>query len=265
MTKVNHPLLDPSARPIVGHRGNAAHAPENTLESFRQAIALGVDAIELDVRLTADGAVVVMHDPTVDRTTTGTGAVADLALGDIRRFDAGARFTRDGGQSFPYRDKRIGVPTFAEVLETFPDTRVLIEIKTPTAAAATRTLIESHDAVERCIVDAFDPASLVPFRRSRIAIGASQSDVKRLLARALVGQRPAELPYRVMCIPRAFRGVPLPIAAMVRSTARSGCLVHVWTINEPRVAQSLWRAGVRGIITDDPATMLRLRAESSFD
>ena len=74
-----HPLLDSARRPIVGHRGNAAHAPENTLESFRQALAAGAECLELDVRLSADGVAVVIHDPTLDRTTSGSGAVAELS------------------------------------------------------------------------------------------------------------------------------------------------------------------------------------------
>ena len=77
-----HPLLSQDARPVVGHRGNSAHAPENTLESFDQAVALGVDALEFDIRLTADGEVVVHHDPTVARTTAGEGAVAALRITD---------------------------------------------------------------------------------------------------------------------------------------------------------------------------------------
>jgi glycerophosphoryl diester phosphodiesterase len=254
-----NPLLDPSAHPVIGHRGNSAHAPENTLESFRQAIALGADAIELDVRLTADGEVVVMHDPTVERTTDGSGAIASLTLDAIRRLDAGARFTRDGGRSFPYRGRGIRVPTFLEVLEQTGDTPILIEIKTRAASAKTREIIEGFGATTRCAVESFDAAAMVPFRGSRIAIGASQPDVQRLLGRALLGTRPASLPYVVMSIPRTFRGIPLPMARLVSAASPSGCVVHVWTVNDPAIARRLWKAGVRGIVTDDPAVMLEAR------
>ena len=96
-----HPLLDPDKRPIVGHRGNPAYAPENTMESFRQALAAGAECVELDVRLSADGVAVVMHDPTVDRTTNLSGAVASISAEQSRSADAGARFTRDEGRTFP--------------------------------------------------------------------------------------------------------------------------------------------------------------------
>src|SRR5215208_5368632 len=99
-----HPLLDPHRRPIVGHRGNAAHAPENTMESFRQALAAGAECIELDVRQSADGVPVLIHDPTLDRTTDATGTVATLPADRIRAADAGARFTLDG-LTFPYRGR----------------------------------------------------------------------------------------------------------------------------------------------------------------
>ena len=122
-------LLDPAARPVIGHRGAAALAPENTIISFERAVADGADAIEFDVHVSADGHVVVIHDPTLDRTTDGTGAVAELTLERIRAADAGARFTRDG-MEHPYRGRGVRVPTLTEVLDRFPALPMLIEIKT---------------------------------------------------------------------------------------------------------------------------------------
>jgi glycerophosphoryl diester phosphodiesterase len=253
-----HPLLDPSQRPIIGHRGNAAYAPENTLESFRQALAAGAECLELDVRLSADGVPVVIHDPTLDRTTSGSGVTADLPLDRIRAADAGARFSPDG-ISFPYRGAGLRVPTFEEVLREFADVPLLIEIKTPRASAETRRLIEQHGAESRCVVEAFDRRALDTFRGSRIAIGASSGDVKRLLHRVVTRRAVRRLPYSVMCVPRWLRGIRVPIASLVRLTRPAGCLVHVWTINEPIVAQRLWSVGVRGIVSDDPGLMRRVR------
>ena len=83
-------LLDPHARPVIGHRGNRAHAPENTLESLRQAVALGVDAVEFDLRVTARRRAVVIHDETLDRTTDGSGPLALRTVTELRGLDAGA-------------------------------------------------------------------------------------------------------------------------------------------------------------------------------
>jgi glycerophosphoryl diester phosphodiesterase len=223
-------------------------------------VALGADCLELDVHLSADGKLVVIHDPTLDRTTDATGAVADLPLERIREADAGAAFTRDR-VTFPYRGRGLRVPTLDEVLEEFPDTPLLIEIKTWRASAAARRLIEAHGAERRCIVDAFEARALHVFRGSRIPLGASSTDVKRILAPALVRRAARTLPYEVMCIPRWHRGVPLPVGALVRATRPAGCLVHVWTVNEPTAAQSLWALGVRGIVSDDPGLLLRARGE----
>ena len=253
-----HPLLDPDRRPIVGHRGNAAHAPENTMESFQQALAAGAECIELDVRASADGVAVVMHDPTLDRTTDATGAVASLPADRILSADCGARFTRDG-TSFPYRGRGLRVPTFEQVLRDLGDVPLLIEIKHRDASVETRRLIERYGAQRRCLIESFDPKAMDPFRGSAIAVGASPVDVRRLLHRVVTRRRVRSLPYSVMCIPRRLRGVRVPIASLVRLTRPAGCLVHVWTVNDPTAAQRLWKVGVRGIISDDPGLMRRAR------
>jgi glycerophosphoryl diester phosphodiesterase len=254
-----HPLLDSARRPVLGHRGNAAHAPENTLESFRQALALGVDALELDVHATADGQIVVIHDPTVERTTSGRGAVAAMRFDELRRLDAGARFAPDGGASTPYAALGVAVPSLDEVLGEFPATPLLIEIKTPRASSGTRSLIERHDAEDRCVVAGFDHRALVPFLGSGIAIGASRRDLMRLLVK--VGLRlPVHRPgMDTVCIPELFHGVPLPVAGLARALSGAGVLVHVWTVDVAATAGRLWRRGVHGIISNDPAVILAER------
>lgn len=254
-----HPLLDLTARPVVGHRGNCAHAPENTLESFRQAVALGVDALEFDVRITRDGEVVVFHDPTVLRTTGASGSVAKLTLAQLRALDAGATFTTDGGRTHPYRGRGVGVPTLAEVLAALPATPVLIEIKVAEASPATRAIIERMGAESRCIVASFQAAALTPFAGSRIPIGASPDMVAPLLVPALMRRRFTALPCQTMSLPRSYRGIPVPLGALARAAEPAGVTVHAWTINSPSVARTLWRRGVRGIISDDPWAILRAR------
>jgi glycerophosphoryl diester phosphodiesterase len=251
-----HPLLDINARPVVGHRGNAAHAPENTLESFRQAVEIGVDAIELDVHLSADGHVVVIHDPTLDRTTDSSGRVDRLTLEEIQRADAGASFTRDRGSTRPYRARGIAIPTLDEVLRTFPAMALLIEIKTPTASRATREVIERHSAIDRCIVAAFRESAMDAFAHSGIAQGASRRDTATLLWRAMLRVPPAQVDFNVLCMPRNYHGLPLPVAGYANILAKSGVPVHVWTVDEPDEAERLRRSGVRGIISNDPALIL---------
>ena len=252
-------LLDPEARPVIGHRGNRAHAPENTIESLAQAVAAGADAIEFDGRVTAEGIPVVHHDPTLTRTTNGRGEIARKTFAELRELDAGGNFTTDGGKTFPYRGKGHRIPSFDEVLEAFPSTPLLIEIKTPLAAVGVRSAIERHKADDRCLVDSFSRDALRVFANSEIAYGASSGDVARLMREVIVGTRVTPLNYRALCVPLSYYGLPLPVRRFARVAPRFNCRVHVWTINSTAVAKDLWSNGVNGIITDDPALMLRLR------
>jgi glycerophosphoryl diester phosphodiesterase len=257
-------LADLAARPVIAHRGNSAHAPENTFEAYDQAIALGADALEFDIRLTRDGVPVVIHDPTLDRTTNGRGPVVDRTLDELRALDAGARFvSRDG--SHPYRGQGFVIPTLEEMVVRYPRIPFLIEVKVPEAVAATRRVLEHAGAIGRSMVDSTVHAAVAPFRGGKLATGASLDDVVRLLMASLVGRPPRTLPYEALCIPRWYNGIPVPVPLLARAARRAGRVTHVWTINRPSVARSLWRAGVQGIITDDPAPMLELRRQMTIE
>ncbi|MBL0939773.1 MAG: hypothetical protein IBJ03_12820 [Gemmatimonadaceae bacterium] len=252
-------LLDPSARPVIGHRGNRAHAPENTIPSMLEAVAAGAEALEFDVHVTRDDVLVVVHDATLDRTTNGTGAVGAFDAHALRQFDAGARFTKDG-RTYPWRGRGVVIPLFDEVIESLPTSLpLIIELKTPAAAPALRRAIVRHGLAHRIIVAGFDPASTRDLRGGGFALGASTPDVARLLAPSLF-RRPVAAPwFQAMCIPPSHNGFPIPVASLARATRPHGVVTHVWTINDPAKAQRLWRQGVQGIISDDPALMLSAR------
>ena len=252
-------LLDRNLRPVIGHRGNRAYAPENTLESFAQAVAAGADAIELDVRVTADGIPVVIHDPHVRRTTDGTGEIADMKFSEIRSLDAGARFTTNDGTTYPYRGRGHRVPAFDEVLEAFPSVATLIEIKTAAAALAVRRSIEAHHAEERVVVDSVETAAMQVFSDSAIRVGATRADALRAMTELLLHLPLTPFPFKALCVPLGYNGIPVPVRRFIRAAASQDCVVHIWTINDPAVATRLWLDGVQGIISDDPAAMLRVR------
>jgi glycerophosphoryl diester phosphodiesterase len=256
-----HPLRDLGQRPVIGHRGNRAHAPENTIESFRQAVALGVDGLEFDVRLTRDGRLVVHHDETVDRTTDGRGRVADLDWKSLSALDAGARFTA-AGRSTPYAGKGVGVPSVAEVLETFSTTPLLIEVKTGEAAAPLRELLVHMGAADRCVVASFSEETLRPFVGPDFLTSGATADVARLYLPALLRFPIRSVPFELISVPRVYRGLPLPLGSLARALEPLGVPVHVWTINDPGVARRLWRKGVRGIISDDPGAILAARDQA---
>ena len=254
-----NPLTDLDARLVIGHRGNAAFAPENTLESFDQAVALGADAIEFDVRLARDGVPVVIHDPTLERTAGRRDAVRSLTAAELQTVDAGATFTRDGGSTFPYRGRGLAVPTLAEVLTRFPSTTLLIEVKVPEAVVPVERALEAAGAAQRVVVASMRNNAVAPFRGRELATGASGRDVIALLLRGLVPGDPTRLPYNALCIPRWYYGIPLPVARLARLGRRAGVVTHVWTIDDPGIARRLWSAGIQGIVTNDPTTMIEAR------
>lgn len=250
-------LLDIGAKPVIAHRGGRAHAPENTLEAMRLGIAAGADAIELDVHRCADGEIVVIHDAIVDRTTDGTGAVAAMTLADLGSLDAGSRFT---GISGGFGGGPCRIPTLEQVLESFPATPLIIEVKAADASAPTRALIERHGAAGRCLVDSFHAEALEIFRGSGIAHGPSRNGVVRLIARSFLGTRawPA-VALDAICIPRRYRGFPLPVERIATLLRLEGKPTHIWTVNDPTEAALLWRLGISGMVTDDVPAIVAAR------
>ena len=209
--------------------------------------------------LSADGEVVVIHDPTVDRTTEGTGAVERMTLAELKSFDAGFRFSARPQK--PVATIKHRIPTLDEVLRSFPGMPLLIEIKALLAASATRRLIERHGAEGRCLVDSYSSTALNVFRDSRIARGAGQSGVIRLLARSFMGaQSPVPGHVSALSIPRTYHGVPLPVKHLAGTMRLARKPIHIWTVNHPDEARAMWGFGASGIITDDVPVILAARS-----
>jgi glycerophosphoryl diester phosphodiesterase len=246
---------------VIAHRGGGARAPENTLEAMQLAIADGADGIEFDVRLSADGDAVVIHDPTVDRTTNGIGRVDQLTVAELKSLDAGFRF--DARASDPLVTASHRIPTLNEVLERLPGVPLLIEIKLPAAAAATRRLIERHQAQDRCVVGSFSEETMSVFRGSGIARIASRSGVLRLMLSGFTGGLfpiPGEI--SALSIPRQYNGLPLPVSSLARSMRSAGKPTHIWTVNDPDEARTLWELGAIGMVTDDVPSILAARSRN---
>ena len=252
-----NPLLDPSARIVIAHRGASAEAPENTLEAFRRAAELGVAAVELDVHVTADGVPVVIHDPTLDRTTDRAGAVAALAFAQVREADAGARFTPDAGGTFPWRGRGVRVPALAEVLDALPGMPLLIEVKDPAARHAIRRVLLEHGAAARCVVASNDHRALDVFREPPCLMGASRRDITRLWLGSKLGLVWADRDCLLYAVPERHAHLSVTTGAFLAAARRAGRPVHVWTVDDPATARRLWAEGVSGIITNDPGAMGR--------
>jgi glycerophosphoryl diester phosphodiesterase len=243
------------------HRGASARAPENTLEAFRLAMEAGAGGLELDVHLTRDGEVVVIHDATVDRTTDGSGAVAGMSLDELRGLDAGCRFSPDGGATYPYRGRGLRVPTLAEVYERFPAASVNIDIKEPQQGAeeAVLQMIQNAGAEERSLVVSDDHAVVRRFRRAsggRISTGASRLEITVFyVSSRLRLERLAHPAYDALQVPVEYRGISLITPRFVEAAHSRGARVDVWTINDPGEMRRLLDLGVDVIMTDRPETL----------
>jgi len=241
-------LLDTSARLVIGHRGAAAYAPENTLESFHLALTRGADALEFDVRSSRDGEAVVLHDALLDRTTDRTGAVGALTAAELAQVDAGHRFQPEGEAEFPFRGRGVHIVTLREVIATFPTTPLLIEIKEIAVQEAVARVLAEGGAVDRAVVAGDDWRALQIFERPPYLRGASRRDISRLYFR---WGAPAPS-CRCYAVPESFHGLPVPTRRLVRAAHRRQSTVHVWTVDDARSAMELWRRGVNGIVTNRP-------------
>ncbi len=238
MTLREHPAL------IEAHRGDSANAPENTLAAFRRALALGVPWIELDVRLSRDGHLMVIHDDTVDRTTSGSGAVGKMTAEELQRLDAGAWFAPE------FAKERL--PRFAEVLELVAPTDTLLNVEIKVSAAGVelpRAVVELLGRFRKeaqYVVSSFDLEALLQVRALAPEISL-----------ALIGAGPEILPLAV------GRGFPWIHAAyhslapeLVAEAHANGIRVNVWTVDDPAHASACRMRGVDKICTNNPALMM---------
>ncbi|HJS18777.1 MAG TPA: glycerophosphodiester phosphodiesterase family protein [Anaerolineales bacterium] len=249
-------LLDSLSQPVLfAHRGASAYAPENTLAAFELALTQQADAIELDVKLSADGQVVVVHDSTVDRTTNGHGKVADLSLAELKALNAGSTFSET------YSGEKI--PTLEEVFEAVGK-RTVINIELTNYSTLRDSLVETvcmlvkkHKMQERVFFSSFHPSNLSKARgylpevpRGLLAQESMRGWWMRSFGFAF-GDYQALHPWGEDVSPQQ-------VARVHRLKRR----VHVYTINLAEEMRTLFRWGVDGIFTDDPQLAVRVRAES---
>ncbi len=242
---------------VFGHRGACGLAPENTLPSFNLAVALGADYLELDVHATADGEIVVLHDPVVDRTTNGCGPIAELTWSQVAALDAGFRYTPDG-RSFPYRGQGVRMPRLAEVLRAFPGRSLNIEIKqaNPPIVDAVLAVLGAAHSLDRVLLAAEHDDIMAAIRAAtggRVATGMCVGDVVGFIDRVTRDDWNGYVRTGdALQIPPAHAGMELVTAASVAAAHRAGLEVHVWTINDAAEIERLLDLGVDGVMSDLP-------------
>jgi glycerophosphoryl diester phosphodiesterase len=236
-TFTNRPL-------IIAHRGASGHAPENTLAAFSKAIELGADGIELDVTMSSDGKIVVIHDDTLERTSSGQGLVWEKDAATLQALDAGTWFAPT------YAGQRI--PLFTEVLDLVgPDLFIDVEIKSGPYAqdtlAAVLALLRQQRHPDKTLVTSFD-----------------ENIVRQCQEHA--PEQACGLIFEVDNLPRAFSGnwpavsshYPLITDSFMQTCRSEGRLVYTWTVNTTDTMRKMIQAGVDGIITNYPDMLATL-------
>lgn len=243
---------------LFAHRGASGYRPENTLMAFHLGLEMGAPYLELDLWMSRDRHLVVIHDGTVDRTTDGSGSVKDMTLQEIQELDAGYRFFLETEESYPFRDKGISIPTLEEVLMAFPQAMLNIEVKDddPAIDAVLEQVLMHHTALERVLLASERGAVLHRLRErfgARVATGSSREEgieFAQWIASGRQGQ--IHLPGHALQIPDRVSGRDYITPELVEAAHGQGLEVHVWTVNDPDRMKSLLDMGVDGIMTDFP-------------
>jgi glycerophosphoryl diester phosphodiesterase len=251
---------------IIAHRGGWGLWPQHTLDGYQRAVDLRVDALELDVRRTADGIMVVFHDRTVDRVTDGTGRVDALSFAQLQQLDAGYHWSSDGGTTHPFRDQGLQVPTLEQVLARFPQQHMIIELKSDGQAMAEQLcgLLRAHNHQERSIVASFHDDALTFFREAcpEVATSASSSEAAYYWILHVLRLDLLSSPdFEALLIPETAGPITIVDQRFVDVSQTRGLPVQVWTIDEEQDMRRLTRLGVHAIITPQPDRLMGLLQE----
>ena len=245
-------------------------APENTLTSFQRALADGAKFVELDVRGTKDGEVVIIHDATLGRTTNGRGRVSRASLKELKALDASYWFSLDGGLSYPWRGKRIEIPTLEELFCNLAQLKVIIEIKQASPPIVKKVIETVRQACkEEQVLLATEKDQIMKEIRGElqtadlpIATGFSYGEVAAFMGWQAGGKRNNYIPPgQAFQIPSEYNGMTLVSEQTLKAAHELGIEMFVWTVNDREQMRRLLDLGVDGIITDFPARLRDLVGE----
>lgn len=263
-----HPYYDVDThRPLViAHQGGDGIWPGETMLAFQNSVDLGVDVLEMDIHITSDGVLVLMHDETVDRTTDGTGEIEAMTLDELKTLDAGYDWTPDEGETYPYRGQDLTVATLEEVFAAFPGMCMTIEIKKTNTSMAKPfcDLIREYDMQDKVLVASFHDERLKEFRSECPEVATSsaknETTVFVLLTKAFLGGFYSPKFYSLQ-VPEESGGITVMTQSFVRAAQARNLAVEPWTINDAETMRKFIAWGVDGIITDRPDIMMEVLAE----
>ena len=253
---LNYPL-------VIAHQGGDGVWPGETMLAYQNAVDLGVDVLEMDIHITKDGELILMHDETVDRTTDGTGEIESMTLTDLKKLDAAYDWSPDEGKTFPYRGQGIQVATLEEIFQAFPEMRMTIEIKKTNSSMAKPfcDLIREYNMQDKVLVASFHDERLKEFRTECPEVATSsaknETTVFVLLTKAFLGGFYSPIFYSLQ-VPEESGGITVMTPAFVRAAHARNLAVEPWTINDEETMRKFIEWGVDGIITDRPDILMEV-------
>lgn len=249
---------------IIAHRGGAFIYPENTLYAFSKAAETGVDVLEMDVRKSADGIPVVIHDETVDRTTNSSGLVSSFTLSELSALDAAWNFSPPEKPDFyPCRDQGHGVVSLREVLESFPGKPMIIEIKELDEDLTTDVirLIREYGRESLTLLGSFNEETLLYIRKVEPAIltHASVKEAVLFVTLSIFFMEGLVSPkYEALILPMRKGPMAWITPRIIKAAERRGVFLMFWDMNDPKVIEAFASKGLKGIMTDRPDLALEI-------
>ena len=247
---------------VIAHRGASGTYPENTVPAFHAANKIGAPYIELDVHMTRDGEVVVIHDEDLHRVAGHEGRIAEMTLAEVKQADAGHNFSPIGRTGFPFRGQGIRVPTLTEVFNAFPQQRFIVEIKPAASSIVSAALdVVKRTGMSRRVMIVSEhqaPVDAVRTLAPRIPTNLTAEEVGAFVLSLPPGSAPYRPRGKALQIPPEHLGWKLVTPANVAAAHQVGLEVHVWTINDVAQMSALIALGVDGIMSDFPERLLQI-------
>jgi len=258
----------------IAHQGGNLEQPDATFVAFDAASELNVDVLEMDVHLSKDGHLIVMHDRRVDRTTDGEGAIQDLTLAEIQQLDAAYRWPYHTNKdvekhkvpddmTFPYRGKGLSIPTLNEMFQRYPHHRFVIELKDDTEElrSALLEMIGQYNRWDHVLIASFYASTLKEVRKiaPRAQTYAAGGEIRLFYILHMLHLEKL-FPYDIdaFAIPMTSGGLNLATKRFVEAAHNAGMLVHYWTINDEDDMTALMEIGADGLMTDYPSVLQKL-------
>jgi len=251
---------------IIAHGGAKLLFPENTFIAFDSSVAMGVDMLEMDVRLTRDSQLVCLHNETIDETSNGKGKAIRYSLLVLKQLNFGKKF-KDLNGKYPYKNKHVRIPSLEQVLVKYPQMPLTIELKDKgkngrKAARYLKYLLNKYKRSDDVIVASFDQATLDYFRSiigNKVRTSAARKEVESFVYKSKFFLSKFHQPKaQYLQLPVSASGIDLSSASIISKAHKKGYNIHYWTVNDTTEMRRLINLKVDGIITDRPDLLIKI-------